>query len=324
MTQEAAGVADNGPVTVTETRTHPDGTAYQHVTTHDNSHTPSTHRAIVTIKKYLGDWEEHLLAFHSARAEELQKHVNEDGRLPDNFDAEAAVAHIQLHPDVPVPHEIVEAHHNLLTTVGAGDIWTGVCTAGLSVPYNSTNAQILVGDGSTSPTAADTDMGAAAGASLGGGITGASSATPIVLTTSTAHGLIAGQVVQVAAVGGNTAANGTWEVQAVTTNTITLLNSAWSSGAYTSGGTVKQLNRYAQLVSGAPTLSTNQAQFVGVFGTTHGNHAWSEWGVGTGGAATNRQAAPPPHLLDHAVPAGGLGTKTSASTWTGTFVLSDS
>ena len=68
-----------------------------------------------------------------------------------------------------------------------------------------------------------------------GTITGATNATPIVVT-STAHGRSVGDSVVVSGVLGNTGANGTWTISAVTANTFTLSGSA-GSGAYTSGGT---------------------------------------------------------------------------------------
>lgn len=82
-------------------------------------------------------------------------------------------------------------------------------------------------------------------------ITGASNATPIELT-STSHGLVAGDRIYIASVGGNTAANGTWEVIASTgsnTYTIGAINGAVGGGvgtttgnaAYTSGGTWQRL-----------------------------------------------------------------------------------
>lgn len=69
-------------------------------------------------------------------------------------------------------------------------------------------------------------------------VTAASNAAPIVVTIGT-HTLVPGDTVVVAGVGGNTAANGTWTIVAVTSTTITLGGSA-GNGAYTSGGTVVQ------------------------------------------------------------------------------------
>ncbi|MBX9601256.1 MAG: hypothetical protein K2X35_09635 [Bryobacteraceae bacterium] len=78
-------------------------------------------------------------------------------------------------------------------------------------------------------------MGADATVLAGSGaITGATNASPIVITQA-AHGFDAGDVVRVTAVGGNTAANGVWKIANVTANTYELMGSA-GSGAYTAGG----------------------------------------------------------------------------------------
>ena len=71
--------------------------------------------------------------------------------------------------------------------------------------------------------------------SSGGTITGATNASPIVIT-STGHGLTTGHRVTIAGVGGNTAANGTFTITRVDDNTFSL-NSSTGNGAYTSGGT---------------------------------------------------------------------------------------
>lgn len=68
-------------------------------------------------------------------------------------------------------------------------------------------------------------------------ITGASMASPISITTGTAHGYSTGDVVVISGVGGNTAANGTWTI-AVTSSTQFTLTGSTGSGTYTSGGTV--------------------------------------------------------------------------------------
>ena len=69
-------------------------------------------------------------------------------------------------------------------------------------------------------------------------ITNATNATPIVLTTSINHGIVADSWVHVSQVVGNTAANGPWRVASVTSNTITLLGSVGNAN-YISGGTVQ-------------------------------------------------------------------------------------
>jgi hypothetical protein len=70
-------------------------------------------------------------------------------------------------------------------------------------------------------------------------ISGATNATPIVIT-ATAHGLLTGDKALVAAVGGNTAANGLFSVTRVDANTLSL-NGSVGNGSYTSGGTATRL-----------------------------------------------------------------------------------
>lgn len=81
-------------------------------------------------------------------------------------------------------------------------------------------SEAIISDNSTGPT---------------GTVTGATNATPIVITTSN-HGLNTGDSITVASVGGNTNANGTWVVTRVSSSTFSLDGSAGNS-AYTSGGT---------------------------------------------------------------------------------------
>jgi hypothetical protein len=69
-------------------------------------------------------------------------------------------------------------------------------------------------------------------------VSGATNATPIVITTAAAHGLVAGQRVVIAGVAGNTAANGTWIVTTPITATTFALTGAVGNGAYTSGGAI--------------------------------------------------------------------------------------
>lgn len=66
-------------------------------------------------------------------------------------------------------------------------------------------------------------------------ITNATNASPIVITTSTNHGLTTGQLVGISGVLGNTAANGQWIVT-VSTPTTFSLNSSTGNGAYTGDG----------------------------------------------------------------------------------------
>jgi len=68
-------------------------------------------------------------------------------------------------------------------------------------------------------------------------VTGATNASPIEITTSTAHGLSSQDTVTISGVVGNTAANGTFQVVSTGANTFTL-NGSTGNSAYVSGGTV--------------------------------------------------------------------------------------
>lgn len=70
-------------------------------------------------------------------------------------------------------------------------------------------------------------------------ITGATNASPIVITAA-AHGFADGDAVTVQSVNGNTAANNTWIIDNVTTNTLELVGST-GNAAYTSGGEIIDL-----------------------------------------------------------------------------------
>lgn len=72
-------------------------------------------------------------------------------------------------------------------------------------------------------------------------VTGATNASPIVITTAT-HSLTTGDVVTIASVSGNTNANGTFRVTVVSSTTFSLDGSA-GNAAYTSGGTVARYSR---------------------------------------------------------------------------------
>jgi hypothetical protein len=68
-------------------------------------------------------------------------------------------------------------------------------------------------------------------------VTGATNATPIVITTSATHGLATDNIVTITGVLGNTAANGTFTITVVSGTTFSL-NSSVGNGAYTSAGAV--------------------------------------------------------------------------------------
>ncbi len=68
-------------------------------------------------------------------------------------------------------------------------------------------------------------------------VTGATNASPIVITTAT-HGLTTGDYASITGVLGNTAANGTWNITVLSSTTFSLIGSA-GNAAYTSGGIVQ-------------------------------------------------------------------------------------
>lgn len=92
-----------------------------------------------------------------------------------------------------------------------------------------------------------------------GSISGATNASPIVVTTAAAHGLPTGAYVKVASVGGNTAANGSFFVTGLSSTTFSLDGST-GNGAYTSGGTWKTLGLWKITLTGAVLASLEAGQ----------------------------------------------------------------
>jgi hypothetical protein len=106
-------------------------------------------------------------------------------------------------------------------------------------------------------------------------VTGATNATPIVVTAA-AHGLSNGMVVAISGVLGNTAANGAFKVANVTTNTFELTGiftgtNVAGSGAYTSGGRAMPLGLHqfyssvSSSVVGTPVALASKTFTNGVF-----------------------------------------------------------
>lgn len=220
------------------------------------------------------------------------------------------------------PDDYCGGMKNLLMTVGATDLLNGLVTAGLATPFNSSNAQISVGDSSTAASAGQTDIQAAQGTKLNAADPGsASNATPIVVAATYSPTPTVGMDVVGAGFSGagGAAANAMFELSVASGSSITLLNSAGTGSITVTGATIKPINAYRQLVNGAPSVSTNTVQFVSVYGANNGNFAWQEFAIGTGGSATNKQAAPPTHLLNRAVASNG--TKVQGASWTFTVTV---
>lgn len=212
------------------------------------------------------------------------------------------------------PYERLYQKGNLLLVGGVATLWqmaigNGSTSSGNALCYiNNANATIGVGDSNTAEVYTQQDLQAASNKYYQGmdasyplttdvvlpgqttvkTITAASNASPISVT-STSHGFATGDVVYVANVAGNTAANGIWQVTVVDANTYTL-NGSTGNGAYTSGG------------SGT---KSNVIVFKSTIGPSNANFVWNEWVIknGTGGSsrAFNRKVS-------------SLGTKSSG-TW---------
>ena len=94
-------------------------------------------------------------------------------------------------------------------------------------------------------------------ADYGIAITGATNATPIVITTGSAHGLTTGDVVIIVGVGGNTAANGRFSVTVVDTDEFSLQDADTGAniagnGTYTSGGFLLKVDTH-EFLSDVPS-----------------------------------------------------------------------
>lgn len=103
-------------------------------------------------------------------------------------------------------------------------------------------------------------------------VSGASNATPIVITTTASHGYTTGDIVVVGGVGGNLSANGTWQVGTTTSTTFQLLtrldgNNSTGSGAWTSGGWCLDITSAATLADVSANSSGTDATISGVTNT---------------------------------------------------------
>ena len=109
----------------------------------------------------------------------------------------------------------------------------------------------------------------------GSTITGATNATPVVIT-SAAHGLATADVVQVLAVGGNTGANGLWAVTVLTANTFSLDGSV-GNATYTSAGMWFRIDGSSGTISQAVNVATAWVKryVQGLYDVTDLANSWS-------------------------------------------------
>ena len=147
---------------------------------------------------------------------------------------------------IPAPLQVTGASYAspiAITTATAHGLETGAQVSITGVGGN-TNANGTFTITIVNATSFTLDGSAGNGAWTSGGIvtpsyqvTGASNASPIAITTATAHGLETGAQVSITGVGGNTNANGTFTITIVNATSFTLNGSA-GNGAWTSGGIV--------------------------------------------------------------------------------------
>lgn len=107
-------------------------------------------------------------------------------------------------------------------------------------------------------------------------ITGATNATPIVITSAN-HGLLTGTSVTIFNVRGNTAANGTWVVTALTANTFSLDTSV-GNGAYVANRAVTTATNATPIVVTSNSHGFNNGDVVtirDVLGNTNANGIWT-------------------------------------------------
>ncbi len=143
---------------------------------------------------------------------------------------------------------------------------TAEISLGLGTLTNNTLYDVYIYANASVPTI-DTFV---AWTNSGQAVTGATNATPIVITAN-AHGMSNGDLVYISGVTGNTAANGVWTVAGVTANTFQLSgstgNAAYNSGtgylAGRAGGTVPVLMNGVWVQTGNSTR-----RLVGTFRTT--------------------------------------------------------
>ena len=169
----------------------------------------------------------------------------------------------------------IYAVYNITAWVSATSLTIAAISGGTALANQAVNRQYFIGgrwksltSGATAVRTVPGDairlMGSPAPTSLGQNgvwtsqalqatknITGATNATPISITC-TAHGYSTGDTVVVTAVGGNTNANGTWEITNTGANTFTLNGSA-GNAAYTSGGTARLRNNTRVMLTSAVT-----------------------------------------------------------------------
>ncbi len=142
----------------------------------------------------------------------------------------------------------------LSSSTGNG-AYTGGGKTGLRRQYNFTEGAGLSGRDVAAgiASAISGDPWAIGVAVRGNPITNATNASPIQITTTSAHGLVTGNAAEITGVVGNTAANSAFIITVIDSLNFTLQGST-GNGAYVSGGTITKTN--VAFITGAGTDGT--------------------------------------------------------------------
>lgn len=203
---------------------------------------------------------------------------------------------------LPEPY-MVRSAKNAYTNVGGVALLNLLIGAGGTV-FDATHAYIGVGDSSTATLAAHTDLQATLASTIA--IVSSTNATPIVLTV-TSHGYSNGDTITVAGHTTNTAANGTWIIAGVTTNTFNLVNSV-GNGVGGATGTVAKGNRMRVAMDATyPSLSSQTMTWQATLGP-----GVAEWGTGIQESALFNSFITSATMLDRV--AQNLGVKGASTT----------
>ena len=196
---------------------------------------------------------------------------------------------------------------------------TSFATRWKTITNGATSARIAAGDtirimGSPAPTSLGINGTWTSGVAQNTkSITGATNASPIVITC-TSHGYSTGDLVSINAVGGNTAANGVWDITVTGVNTFSLDGST-GNGAYTSGGTARQINSRKVTLASAVTAT--------VASTGPRTTAWTSADVTNVTTSLSAVVASKEHYQSDSIAVGaGFTTGLAAYFATGTLNLS--
>lgn len=122
------------------------------------------------------------------------------------------------------PYKVVRVRNSFVNAGGA--LLVNLIAGAGGQAFDNTHAYIGAGDSNTATTSGMTDLQATLAATVN--IASSTNASPIVLTTSGAHGYAAGDTITVAGHTTNTVANGTWVITVPSGTTIGLVGSTGS------------------------------------------------------------------------------------------------